>query len=136
MRACASKMRRERSQNGQLKVAASAGKGPQVGATLSGARAALINRSRAGAGLVTGLVKDAGGWRLVLAASGRSFVAFEESPVDPTQAIPDSPGNPYSDLEVALYASRRADQTCAKSWPYWSCSARPASESIGQKRSA
>jgi signal transduction histidine kinase/CheY-like chemotaxis protein len=94
---------------GVLRVAAAVGKGPRMGDTLQGPRAAVIQRALATKKLVTGLVRDPGGLRLVIAEMGRVFVAYEESPVDPTRAIPDTPGSPFNDLNVALYASPRRD---------------------------
>jgi signal transduction histidine kinase/ActR/RegA family two-component response regulator len=94
---------------GVLLVAAAVGKGPRMGNRLQGPRAAVIQRALATKKLVTGLVRDPGGLRLVIAERGRSFVAYEESLVDPTRAIPDAPGSPFNDLEIALYASTRRD---------------------------
>jgi signal transduction histidine kinase/ActR/RegA family two-component response regulator len=94
---------------GVLRVAAAAGKGPRRGDALQGPRAALIRRAITAKGLVTTLVKDSGGTRVVLAMGERAFVAYQESAVDPTRAIPPTPGSPYNDLEIALYASPRPD---------------------------
>jgi signal transduction histidine kinase/CheY-like chemotaxis protein len=94
---------------GALFVAAAVGKGPRMGDTLQGPRASVLRRALATKKLVTALVPEAGGLRLVIAERGRSFVAYEESPVDPTRAIPEAPGSPFNDLEVALYASPRPD---------------------------
>jgi signal transduction histidine kinase/ActR/RegA family two-component response regulator len=94
---------------GALRVAAAVGKGPRVGDTLEGPRAAVIRRALTTRKLAAGLVSDSKGSRLVIAAPGRIFVAYEESPVDPTRPIPATPGSPYNDLNVALYASPRPE---------------------------
>jgi signal transduction histidine kinase/ActR/RegA family two-component response regulator len=94
---------------GTLRVAAAAGNGAGVGDVLTGPRAALIQRALRTDKLVTTVISDSRGVRIVVAERGRVFVAYEESAVDPTRGIPETPGSPYNDLEIALYASPRAD---------------------------
>jgi signal transduction histidine kinase/CheY-like chemotaxis protein len=94
---------------GALRVAAAVGHGALVGETLQGPRAALVRRALASKRVVTALMSGPGGSRLVFAKPGRGLVAYEESRVDATRPMPRVPGSPYDDLDVVLYASRRAD---------------------------
>jgi signal transduction histidine kinase/ActR/RegA family two-component response regulator len=94
---------------GALRVAAAGGTGPRAGEVLRGQRAALFERAFATSKLVATVVSDAGGKRIVVAKRGLKFVAYEETPVDPTRPIPAAPDSPFNDVNVALYASARPD---------------------------
>jgi PAS domain S-box-containing protein len=92
-------------------VVAVVGDGPVSGASLQSDRAALATRSLAAGKLVSALLVDERGTRLVLAlpvASSRSVV-YQESVVDPTTPAPSTAESPFHELRVALYASSRAD---------------------------
>jgi signal transduction histidine kinase/ActR/RegA family two-component response regulator len=92
-----------------LRVAAAGGNGPGAGDVLRGERAVLIRRAFATTKLVTALVNGPGTKRIVVARRGPGFVAYQESPVDPTRPIPPAPGSPFNDVDVALYAAPRPD---------------------------
>ena len=96
---------------GALRVAAAVGNGPRVGQTLDGARAAVIQRALATNKLVAAMVRVGGTNRLVIASRGQTFVAYEESLVNPTAPIPETPGSPYNDLDLALYAAPIPDRS-------------------------
>lgn len=94
-------------------VVAAVGDGPAAGARLSGGRAALAARAREldRGHLVSGLITDGGGTRLVLArpVAGTAAVAYQESVVDPSRPAPSTPESPFRELRVALYASPDMD---------------------------
>jgi signal transduction histidine kinase/ActR/RegA family two-component response regulator len=92
-------------QGGVLRVRNAVGDGPKVADAISGPRAALVRRALATPRLVTDLWTDAGGTHLVVAKREHSLVAYQESAAAPTRPIPQTPGAPYNDLEVAIYAS-------------------------------
>lgn len=92
-----------------VRVVDGIGAGPQagqpVGRALSAIRQALATRN-----LTTALIHEHAGSVLIIAAPGPAgTVAYEQSPVDPTQPILSTPGSPYSELNLAVYASPRPD---------------------------
>jgi len=98
--------------DGVLTVLASAGDGPVPGQTLAGDRASLGRRALGAQNLVSGFLAEGPGKRLSISlASGspRRVVVYEESLVDATRPVPTPRGSPFSELNVALYASPRAD---------------------------
>ena len=93
-------------------VAAAVGDGPPMGAMLTGDRAALAARAVTEGALVAGLFPDPTGTRLIFAQAGagaRQTVAYQESVVHPDAPVPPTPGSPYRELRVALYASETND---------------------------
>jgi PAS domain S-box-containing protein len=94
-----------------FRVVAAVGDGPVAGASLEVDRAVLATRALASGKLVTALVVDERGTRLVLAmpvGSDRSVV-YQESPLDPTTPVPSTASSPFHELRVALYAASRSD---------------------------
>ncbi|MCU1455666.1 MAG: sensor protein [Acidimicrobiales bacterium] len=93
-------------------VVAAIGDGPVAGTRLTGDRARLVARALASRGLVTVLVSDPKGKRLIsaLRAPGRrQAVAYQESVVRPSTPIPSSANSAFRELRVALYTARTAD---------------------------
>jgi PAS domain S-box-containing protein len=93
-------------------VVAATGDTTPAGAKLTGDRAALAARALSDGHLVSGLFDDANGKRVVLALAATGperAVAYQESAVDPTKPIPPTPGSPFRELRVALYASDTND---------------------------
>jgi PAS domain S-box-containing protein len=93
-------------------VVAATGDTTPAGAKLPDDRAALAARAVADGHLVSGLFSDPHGKRVILALAvigPERAVAFQESVVDPTKPIPRTPGSPFSELRVALYASETND---------------------------
>jgi signal transduction histidine kinase/CheY-like chemotaxis protein len=96
---------------GVLTVIASVGDGPVTGQALVGERASLGRRALGAQDLVSGFVADLPAKRLgVSLASGsqRRVVVYEESTVD-LRPAPTPRGSPFSELNVAMYATPRAD---------------------------
>jgi PAS domain S-box-containing protein len=94
-----------------FRVVTLVGDGPATGRSLQSDRAALAARALAAGKLVSALVVDKDETRLVLAlpvGSSRSVV-YQESAIDPTTPVPSTPGSPFHELRVVLYASSRAD---------------------------
>jgi PAS domain S-box-containing protein len=94
-----------------FRVTVAVGNGPASGAPLDAYRAALATRALSAGKLVSALLVDERGTRLVLAmpvGSDRSVV-YEESPVDPKTPVPSTASSPFHELRVALYASSRSD---------------------------
>jgi signal transduction histidine kinase/CheY-like chemotaxis protein len=92
-------------------VAATVGDGSPVGERVPPPRASLLGRAVAEGGLVSDLISDERGTRLVLAlptATG-SAVVYRESVIDPSRVAPSTPDSPYRELRVALYASPTPD---------------------------
>jgi PAS domain S-box-containing protein len=96
---------------GTFTVVAAVGDGPAVGTSLQADRAALATRALAAGKMVSALVVDEGGTRLVLAVGvgqDRSVI-YQESMLDPTTPIPSTASSPFHRLRVVLYASSRPD---------------------------
>jgi PAS domain S-box-containing protein len=92
-------------------VVAAVGDGPAAGASLGVDQAALATRALAAGKLVSALVVDEQGTRLVLAmpvGTGRSVV-YQESVLHPTTPAPSTASSPFHELRVALYASSHSD---------------------------
>jgi signal transduction histidine kinase/ActR/RegA family two-component response regulator len=101
-----------RERGGIFRVESAAGTGPGVGQPLTGMRAVLAHRALRVSGLVMAVVPDRAQTRLILAVRGTGgSVVYQESAVHPTQHIPSPPGSPFSDVEIALYASAQADRS-------------------------
>jgi signal transduction histidine kinase/AmiR/NasT family two-component response regulator len=99
-----------RARGGVVGVIAAVGTGPVTGQQLSGPRASLIERALATRTLVFAVLHDPTGTRLSLAApEPDGAVAFQESAIDPTRPIASPPGSPYSELDLAVYASAGVD---------------------------
>jgi PAS domain S-box-containing protein len=98
---------------GGFTVVAAVGDGRGAGEKLTGVRAALAARAIEldQSQLVSALVTEKGQTRLILAepVAGQRAVAYEESLVDPSQPAPSTPGSPFQELRVALYASPEVD---------------------------
>ena len=93
-------------------VVAAAGDAPPPGTKLDPDRAAIAQRAGAASRLVAGLLGDPKHRRLVIAVplpgAARS-AAYQETPVNPTTPIPPTPGSPFHELRVALYAAGTND---------------------------
>ncbi len=92
-------------------VLAAVGDSPGAGAVLVGDRATLAAHALAEESLVSGLFEDPDGKRLIVAlpaGDGRA-VAYQETVLDPATPIPRTPGTPYQELRVALYAAETND---------------------------
>jgi signal transduction histidine kinase len=95
-----------------LRVTAAAGTGPAVGQAISGERGKLARLALSRKGLVSGLLRDGAGERLVFAlgqAAGPGTVVWQESTISPTTAIPSTSASPWSSLDIAFYLSNRPD---------------------------
>ena len=97
--------------DGGLTVIAAVGDGPAVGQALAGQRARLATRAIRARTVVSGVLKVDGSTRLVLAVAAGDAVAYHESAIDPTRAVPATRNSPFRELRGALYASPRADPT-------------------------
>jgi signal transduction histidine kinase/CheY-like chemotaxis protein len=96
--------------DGGFKALITFGDGAVAGAPLRGGRAKLAERALTSGVIVADLLREAGETRLALMSRGRGgVVAYEESAVHPAQPIPDTKGSPFNNLQLALYASSRAD---------------------------
>jgi signal transduction histidine kinase/ActR/RegA family two-component response regulator len=80
-----------------------------VGSTITGSEAALLRRASSTKGLVTGIIDNAKGRQLTIATSvpGGRVIAYE-SLLKTTKAAPPAAGSPFSNVNIALYASSRA----------------------------
>jgi signal transduction histidine kinase/CheY-like chemotaxis protein len=99
-------------QGSSLVVVDRVGDGPALGAPLDDARAVLARRAMASTGLVSDLIKDSGGVRLVLCVavgSSPATVAYYEAATNPGQVRPSTSSSPYRELDVDLYASPTPD---------------------------
>ncbi len=97
---------------GALITEMAVGSGPAPGERLSGERAAVVQRALRSPRLVTALSPADRPDRLLVAlraAPSTGFVVYSESRIDPTRITPRTPGSPFGELEVSLYASDRAD---------------------------
>ena len=75
----------------------------------SGQLLALLRRASVTPGMVTGLLKTRLGTELGVAVRGSDgAIVYETSAVDPARPVPATPGSPYSELAVMLYASTRS----------------------------
>ena len=95
-------------------VIAAAGDSPPVDTRLSGDRAALLTRARATGAIASALLADAQGARLILAlptVGARDAVAYHETLLRPGVPLPRTPGSPFHELRIALYASTQVDPT-------------------------
>jgi signal transduction histidine kinase/CheY-like chemotaxis protein len=91
-----------------FKVIAKAGK-EVVGPTITGSEATLLLRASSTHGLVTGIIHSGNTRRLAIAISAPGgLVTIYESIIQTTQAPPPAAGSPFSDVNIALYASSRA----------------------------
>jgi PAS domain S-box-containing protein len=93
-------------------VRAAVGDGPPAGVALTGKRAALAARALTAGKLVSDLVTDERGARLIMAlptTSSQPAVAYQESSFDPKTPIPPTAASPFRELRVALYASKTND---------------------------
>jgi signal transduction histidine kinase/CheY-like chemotaxis protein len=100
------------SSGGTLTVTAAAGAGPTVGTALAGEQGALARRALAASGLVSNVFVQDGQRRLAFAVAtgpARAAVVYQEFAFD--QAALEQPGkdSPFSELEGAVFASKRAD---------------------------
>jgi signal transduction histidine kinase/ActR/RegA family two-component response regulator len=99
-----------RERGGMFTIESAVGSGPGVGQRLSGERAALARSALRRHGIATGLLHEGASTLVDLAVSGPAgSVVYEESVVHPNQAIPAPPGSPLSGVDIALYASSRAE---------------------------
>jgi PAS domain S-box-containing protein len=95
---------------GSWTIVTRVGEGPVAGTSLSPERAELATRAVTTGKMVSALVVDPTGPRLVLALSvGEGSVVYEESAIDPTTPVPSPPDSPFHELNVALYASGNPD---------------------------
>ena len=87
------------------------GDGATAGEPLEGGTEVLATRALNAGDLVSMIVTDQKGTRLILALSVGSSqaVAYQESILDPTTPTPRTPDSPYQELRVALYASTEPD---------------------------
>ena len=91
-----------------FKVIAKAGK-EVVGPTITGSEATLLLRASSTHGLVTGIIHSGNTRRLAIAISAPGGpVTIYESIIQTTHAPPPAAGSPFSDVNIALYASSRA----------------------------
>ncbi len=96
---------------GGFAVVAGAGDSPPQGSPVGGVRSAVLKRAVGARALVTALVPDTEGKRLILAqptTGAGDFVAYQESVLKPDVAAPQVPGSPFADLRIALYTSSAA----------------------------
>jgi signal transduction histidine kinase/ActR/RegA family two-component response regulator len=87
------------------------GDGPEVGEPLDAGLASLAGRAITDGGLVSTVLTDEQGTRLILAlpVGSSQDVAYQVSILDPTTPAPSTPESPYRELQVALYASTEPD---------------------------
>jgi signal transduction histidine kinase/CheY-like chemotaxis protein len=80
-----------------------------VGSTITGSEAVLLRRASSTKGLVTGIIDNTNGRQLTVATSvpGGRVIAYD-SLLKTTKAAPAAAGSPFSDVNIALYASPRA----------------------------
>jgi len=91
-----------------FKVIAKAGK-EAVGPTITGSEATLLLRASSTHGLVTGIIRNGNTRRLDIATSAPGgLVVIYESIIQTAKATTPAAGTPFSDVNVALYASSRA----------------------------
>jgi signal transduction histidine kinase/ActR/RegA family two-component response regulator len=89
---------------------ASVGPGAEAARRLNGPELALLHRAVKTPGLVSAVIRKGHGTELDLALRGSAgAVIYEASALDPTTPVPATPGSPYSELAVMLYASPRPD---------------------------
>jgi len=87
------------------------GDGTAPGQPLGGDRSALAARALTVGRLVSALLVDQEGTRLVFAVpvDSNHAVAYQESIISPTTPVPSTPESPFRELRVALYASTQPD---------------------------
>ena len=87
------------------------GDGTAPGHPLGGDRAALAARALTVGRLVSALIVDQEGTRLVFAVpvDSNQAVAYQESIISPTTPVPSTSESPFRELRVALYASTQPD---------------------------
>lgn len=87
------------------------GDGAAVEEMLDGGLASLAARAITDGGLVSTILTDERGTRLILAlpVGSSQEVAYQVSMLDPTTPAPSTPESPYQELRVALYASTEPD---------------------------
>jgi signal transduction histidine kinase/ActR/RegA family two-component response regulator len=92
-------------------VIASVGDGATPGARLSGDRATLATRAIAATDFVSAVLHDSSAPRLAFAVASvdRSRVVMRESAITPTVPVTSLRGQPFSDIDAAVYASPKAD---------------------------
>lgn len=98
------------SENGFVVINA-VGDGTTLGQPLLGDRAALAARALSVGQLVSALVVDQGGTRLVFAlpVGSTQAVAYQESVINPATPAASTAESPFRELQVALYASTEPD---------------------------
>lgn len=89
-------------------VIATAGK-PKVAAQIPDDEAALLRQATTSDGPVAGLTTADAGRQLVIAMHSSGLVVAERSPLAAAKPTTPPPGTPFSDVNVALYASPTAD---------------------------
>lgn len=92
-----------------LRVVASVGDGPRLGAIVDADRAKLAARAARGQLAVTGIVTAGGRKRLVIAVAVGGSTTYHESAIDPAKAVPSTPDSPFRELAVSMYAGARED---------------------------
>jgi PAS domain S-box-containing protein len=87
------------------------GDGAVAGEPFRGDRATLAARALSVEQLVSALVVDEQGTRLILALpiGSAKAVAYQELVLNPTTPVPSTPETPFQELRVALYASSQPD---------------------------
>jgi signal transduction histidine kinase/ActR/RegA family two-component response regulator len=98
-----------RLRNGVFTVRSAAGRGLGVSQRVSGQRVALARRALRESGPVTTILHEGTTTLLDLAIAGLGgAVVYEELPFQPSRPIPTPPGSPLRGVNIALYASARA----------------------------
>jgi hypothetical protein len=94
-----------------FEIVAAVGDGPRAGDVLDGARGTLAARALDAGKLVSDLVVDDAGTRLIIArpTGGTRTVAYEEISVDADWPVPSTPDSPFWQLRMALYAGHEID---------------------------